>query len=359
MRIMPHDLAILAGPRLGLVGVHHEVMRAPIRLLRHERPFQPGRKAGAAAPAQPGRLDLFDDRVAALFKKSFGSAPGAARTRTLYAPVVLAVQVSEDTVLVREHDSRLLLGRGCAADGRRQLAVDLRTRLYLLTRCEIVQDLAYAVTRQLLVIVVIDLCHRRIHAGTKAFNLHPGEFAVLSDLTLIADPLAADLLEIVGAAQPAWRRAAKLPVEFADRPQIEHRVESRDLERANVRHSKKFSDMPDRSFRQPAARLLLRAPEHRNNRRLLTALGIFRDLFLRPGKVVLAEGKILRLHFGRCEAADAQRSTSPNTNSIEPRMAETSASIWPRVRKSIACRCAKPGARILHLYGLLVPSETK
>ena len=45
--------------------------------------------------------------------------------------------------------------------------------------------------------------------------------------------------------------------------------------------------------------------------------------------------------------------------SSEPRMAETSASMWPRQRKSIACRWAKPGARILHLYGLLVPSETR
>ena len=39
--------------------------------------------------------------------------------------------------------------------------------------------------------------------------------------------------------------------------------------------------------------------------------------------------------------------------------AETSANIWPRVMKSIAWRCAKPGARILHLYGLLVPSATR
>ena len=43
------------------------------------------------------------------------------------------------------------------------------------------------------------------------------------------------------------------------------------------------------------------------------------------------------------------RSTSPNTISSEPRMAETSARRWPRQMKSIACRCAKPGARILHL----------
>src|ERR1700742_1705419 len=53
------------------------------------------------------------------------------------------------------------------------------------------------------------------------------------------------------------------------------------------------------------------------------------------------------------------RSTSPNTMSSEPRMAETSASRWPLQMKSIACRCAKPGARILHLYGLLLPSATR
>src|SRR3974390_821678 len=35
------------------------------------------------------------------------------------------------------------------------------------------------------------------------------------------------------------------------------------------------------------------------------------------------------------------RSTSPNTMSSEPRMAETSASRWPRQMKSIACKWAK------------------
>src|SRR5262245_27763621 len=45
----------------------------------------------------------------------------------------------------------------------------------------------------------------------------------------------------------------------------------------------------------------------------------------------------------------AHRSTSPNTISRLPRIADTSASMWPRQRKSIAERCAKPGGRILHL----------
>src|SRR5215831_3345567 len=44
-----------------------------------------------------------------------------------------------------------------------------------------------------------------------------------------------------------------------------------------------------------------------------------------------------------------QRSISPNTMSSEPMIAETSASMCPRLKKSIACRWANDGARILHL----------
>src|ERR1700720_1935653 len=54
-----------------------------------------------------------------------------------------------------------------------------------------------------------------------------------------------------------------------------------------------------------------------------------------------------------------QRSISPNTTSREPSIAGTSASMCPRVKKSIAAKCGYDGARILHLYGWLVPSETR
>ena len=54
-----------------------------------------------------------------------------------------------------------------------------------------------------------------------------------------------------------------------------------------------------------------------------------------------------------------QRSISPNTMSREPSIAGTSASMCPRVKKSIAAKCGYDGARILHLYGWLVPSETR
>ena len=49
MRIVPHDLAVLAGAGLGFVGIDDEIMRPLVRLLGHERPFQAGREAGAAA----------------------------------------------------------------------------------------------------------------------------------------------------------------------------------------------------------------------------------------------------------------------------------------------------------------------
>ena len=104
VRIVPHDLAVLAGAGLGLVGVDDEIVRPAVGLLRHERPFEAGREAGAAAAAQAGRLHLVDDPVAALVEDRLGAVPGAARHGALQAPVVEAVEIGEDAVLVGEHD---------------------------------------------------------------------------------------------------------------------------------------------------------------------------------------------------------------------------------------------------------------
>src|SRR5205823_4161768 len=146
----------------------------------------------------------------------------------------------------------------------------------------------------------------------------------------------------IRAAQPAWRRAAHLHMRSsADRREQEHCVKGRDFEHADARHIEEVGDMLDRLLRQPAARLLLRAPEQRDHRRLLPALRIFGELLLGPHAVFRREGEFLRLKMRFGEAADAHRSTSPNTMSRLPSIAETSASIWPRQMKSIACRCAK------------------
>ena len=65
-----------------------------------------------------------------------------------------------------------------------------------------------------------------------------------------------------------------------------------------------LGDMLDRLLRQPAVGLLLRAPQQRDHRRLLTAFRIFRDLLLRPGEIVGREGEFLRLQMRFGEAAD-------------------------------------------------------
>ncbi len=47
------------------------------------------------------------------------------------------------------------------------------------------------------------------------------------------------------------------------------------------------------------------------------------------------------------QQGDYHRSTSPNTMSMAESTAVTSASMWPFIMKSIACRCEKPVGRIL------------
>ena len=164
---------------------------------------------------------------------------------------------------------------------------------------------------------------------------------------LFADHAPQDILQFFGAAQHARGRAAELHVEAPDRLEIEHRIEGRNLEHPDAGHAEKLGYGLDRLLRQPAARLPLRAPQDRDHRGMLTSGRIFRDLRFRPFEIGRREGKARRLFFG--EPADAHRSISPKTMSSEPRIAETSASMWPRERKSMACRCGKLGARILHL----------
>ena len=60
VRVGHHQRDVLAGPRLGLVGVDDEVLRLGV-VLRDEGPLHAGREAGAAATAQAGALDLLDD----------------------------------------------------------------------------------------------------------------------------------------------------------------------------------------------------------------------------------------------------------------------------------------------------------
>ena len=86
VRIVAQDLAVLAGARLGFVGVDDEIVR-PLRIdgLGHERPFEAGRESRAAATAQARGLHLRDDPVASLVDDRLGVVPIAARPRALEA----------------------------------------------------------------------------------------------------------------------------------------------------------------------------------------------------------------------------------------------------------------------------------
>ena len=96
----------------------------------------------------------------------------------------------------------------------------------------------------------------------------------------------------------------------------------------------------------PAAVLALRQVEQRQNGARLPALRIAGDRLFRGPAVLTVEREAVRLVDSH-RRGPAHRSTSPNTTSIEPTIAQTSASMWPFDMKSVAWRWAKPGARIL------------
>src|SRR5215472_2731803 len=141
MRIVPHDLAVLAGAGLRFIGVDHQIMRPLADLLGHEGPFEPGRKTRAAAPALTRGLNLVDQPIATLLDDGLGAVPGAARARSREAPAALAVEIAKDAILVVEHRSGLqCCQRGLPADRRRKLTVDLRTGLGRAAGRELVED---------------------------------------------------------------------------------------------------------------------------------------------------------------------------------------------------------------------------
>src|SRR5262245_22334595 len=74
---------------------------------------------------------------------------------------------------------RSALGESCQrcwpADRRGQLAVNLRAGLRRAAGGEFVQNSCETLRREVLVVVIIDLRHRRVHAGPEALDLDPRE----------------------------------------------------------------------------------------------------------------------------------------------------------------------------------------
>ena len=163
----------------------------------------------------------------------------------------MAVEIPEDAVLVVEHRQAFtvfsVVGPPTGADNCRSICGPGFTGLPL---GEAVEHLLEAFRGQVLVGVVPDQHHRRVHAGAEALDLLPGEIAVRRDVQrIVVDALVADLEQRLGAAQHARRGAADLDVRLlADRREQEHGVEGRDLERADVRHAEHVGDVPDRGL---------------------------------------------------------------------------------------------------------------
>ncbi len=111
MGIVPHDLAVLAGAGLALVGVDDEIGGPPVTLLGHERPLESRGEPRAAAPAQAAGFHDIDDLGAAQPKQILGAVPMAAPAGTLQAAVRHAVDIGEYPVPVLQHRRHSLVRR--------------------------------------------------------------------------------------------------------------------------------------------------------------------------------------------------------------------------------------------------------
>src|SRR6478609_6956942 len=74
------------------------------------------------------------------------------------------------------------LQRGRSAHRRGELAVDLRPRLQWLAGGKAVQHLAKTFLGQILVGILPDQDHRRVHAGAKTLDFFPAEIAIPGEM---------------------------------------------------------------------------------------------------------------------------------------------------------------------------------
>ncbi len=106
VRVVAQEVAILAGARLALVRIAHDVFRAR-ELARHERPLEPGRKAGAATATQAGFLQVVDERrrVDLVAEQLLQRGIALARLVVLEAPVAGVEALHQDCVgtVVQHH----------------------------------------------------------------------------------------------------------------------------------------------------------------------------------------------------------------------------------------------------------------
>ena len=150
------------------------------------------------------------------------------------------------------------------------------------------------------------------------------------------------LQRLATITQEAWQVGTNVQLVFAHRLLVVHVVERGDFVHGDLRHTKIFGNAGFAGLAHVSLFLLHDGKAGHHGRLLL--LGRVLGYFARKSR------------FGRF---GNHRSISPNTISMVPMMATTSASMWPRAISSSVARCAKPGARIFSRYGLLAPSLTR
>ena len=111
VRIMAHDLAVLAGAGLGFIGVHHQIAGATVAFLGHEGPLQTGGEARTATAPQPRGFHLVDDPVAPVLEDARRAIPMATRLRAFQRAVVHTVDIGKDAVLILKHEANLYVSR--------------------------------------------------------------------------------------------------------------------------------------------------------------------------------------------------------------------------------------------------------
>src|SRR5258708_19023241 len=103
--------------------------------------------------------------------------------------------------------------RGRSTHWSRELSAILRSRLWSVAGGKAVQHLAEAFPGQILVGILPDQHHRRVHAGAKTLNFFPAEIPVLGQMKgFVMYPAFAQLDDMIGPARPAVRGAADMTV---------------------------------------------------------------------------------------------------------------------------------------------------
>merc|ERR1719209_2335652 len=98
VRVVAHDLTILAGSRLTFISVDHQVLGAAVIGLVHEAPLETTGESSSTPPSQPTGLDLVNDPLATLLHNLLGLVPLSSLHGSLQPPVVAAINVGEDSV---------------------------------------------------------------------------------------------------------------------------------------------------------------------------------------------------------------------------------------------------------------------